>query len=83
MVALRRRTELWGCLLQIVSVYCTLEPPGLYWYHPHIHGIAEAAVLGGASGAIVVDGIQNIEPAVSGLRQRILMIRDQQGARAG
>jgi len=25
------------------------EPPGLYWYHPHIHGIAEAAVLGGAS----------------------------------
>lgn len=53
------------------------EPPGLYWYHPHIHGIAEAAVLGGASGAIVVDGIQNIQPAVSGLRQRILMIRDQ------
>lgn len=53
------------------------EPPGLYWYHPHIHGIAEGAVLGGASGAIVVDGIQNIQPAVSGLRQRILMIRDQ------
>ena len=53
------------------------EPPGLYWYHPHIHGIAEAAVLGGASGAIVVDGIQNIQPAVSALRQRILMIRDQ------
>jgi FtsP/CotA-like multicopper oxidase with cupredoxin domain len=25
------------------------EPPGLYWYHPHIHGISEAAVLGGAS----------------------------------
>ena len=53
------------------------EPPGLYWYHPHIHGIAEAALLGGASGAIVVDGIQNIQPAVSGLRQRIMMIRDQ------
>ena len=30
------------------------EPPGLYWYHPHIHGIAEPAVQGGASGAIVV-----------------------------
>ena len=26
------------------------EPPGLYWYHPHVHGIAEAAVQGGASG---------------------------------
>ena len=32
---------------------------------------------GGASGAVVVGGIENIEPAVSGLRQRILMIRDQ------
>jgi FtsP/CotA-like multicopper oxidase with cupredoxin domain len=52
------------------------EPPGLYWYHPHIHGIAEAALLGGASGAIVVDGIQNIQPAVAGLRQRIFLIRD-------
>lgn len=53
------------------------EPPGLYWYHPHVHGIAEAAVLGGASGALVVDGIEDIQPAVSNLRHRILMIRDQ------
>ena len=40
----------------------TDEPPGLYWYRPHIHGISEAAVLGGASGAIVVDGIENVNP---------------------
>jgi FtsP/CotA-like multicopper oxidase with cupredoxin domain len=53
------------------------EPPGLYWYHPHVHGIADAAVLGGASGALVVDGIENIQPAVSGLRHRILVVRDQ------
>jgi FtsP/CotA-like multicopper oxidase with cupredoxin domain len=53
------------------------EPPGLYWYHPHVHGIAEHALLGGASGALVVDGIEDIQPAVSGLRHRILMIRDQ------
>ena len=53
------------------------EPPGLYWYHPHIHGIAEHAVQGGAAGAIVVGGIQNVQPAVSGLRQRILIVRDQ------
>jgi FtsP/CotA-like multicopper oxidase with cupredoxin domain len=26
------------------------EPPGLYWYHPHIHGIAEAAVQGRSFG---------------------------------
>src|SRR5215469_4166798 len=53
------------------------EPPGLYWYHPHVHGIAEAALLGGGSGALVVDGIQNIQPSVSGLRHRVLVIRDQ------
>lgn len=52
------------------------EPPGLYWYHPHVHGISEAAVLGGASGAIVVEGIQNVNPAVAGLAEQLLIIRD-------
>jgi FtsP/CotA-like multicopper oxidase with cupredoxin domain len=52
------------------------EPPGLYWYHPHVHGLSEAAVLGGASGAIIVDGIQNLQPAVAGLPQRVLLVRD-------
>ena len=53
------------------------EPPGLYWYHPHVHGIAEGAVLGGASGAIIVDGLQAIQPSVAGLRERVLLVRDQ------
>jgi len=53
------------------------EPPGLYWYHPHIHGIAEAAVQGGATGAIVVDGLEAFQPAVEGLPQLVLVIRDQ------
>ena len=52
------------------------EPPGLYWYHPHVHGIAEAAVQGGASGVIIVEGIENIQPAVAGLPERVLIIRD-------
>jgi FtsP/CotA-like multicopper oxidase with cupredoxin domain len=55
----------------------TNEPPGLYWYHPHVHGLAEHALQGGAAGAIVVEGIQNVQPSVGGLRQRILMVRDQ------
>jgi FtsP/CotA-like multicopper oxidase with cupredoxin domain len=53
------------------------EPPGLYWYHPHVHGLSEAAVQGGASGAIIVQGIQNLQPAVAGMPQRLLIIRDQ------
>jgi FtsP/CotA-like multicopper oxidase with cupredoxin domain len=53
------------------------EPPGLYWYHPHAHMLVEAALQGGASGAIVVDGIQDLQPTVARLPQRILVIRDQ------
>ena len=56
------------------------EPPGLYWYHPHIHGIATAAVQGGATGAIIVEGIENVNPAVAGLPQRIFIIRDNPAA---
>jgi FtsP/CotA-like multicopper oxidase with cupredoxin domain len=53
------------------------EPPGLYWYHPHIHGQSEGAVQGGASGAIVVEGLENVQSAVAGLPARLLVIRDQ------
>ncbi|HWA03424.1 MAG TPA: multicopper oxidase domain-containing protein [Rhizomicrobium sp.] len=52
------------------------EPPGLYWYHPHVHGTSSSMVEGGASGAIVIEGIENIQPAVAGLPQRVLHIRD-------
>jgi FtsP/CotA-like multicopper oxidase with cupredoxin domain len=53
------------------------EPPGLYWYHPHIHGFTKAQVLGGASGAIIVEGIERANKAVAGLPERVLIIRDQ------
>jgi len=53
------------------------EPPGLYWYHPHIHGFTKAQVLGGASGALIVEGIERADKAVAGLPDRVLIIRDQ------
>jgi FtsP/CotA-like multicopper oxidase with cupredoxin domain len=53
------------------------EPAGLYWYHPHAHMLVEAALQGGASGAIIVDGIQNFQHAVAGLKQQVIVIRDQ------
>ncbi len=52
------------------------EPPGMYWYHPHVHGISSIAVDGGACGAIVVEGIENLQGAVVGLPQRVLLLRD-------
>jgi FtsP/CotA-like multicopper oxidase with cupredoxin domain len=53
------------------------EPPGLYWYHPHIHGSAKPQVLGGASGALIVEGIERAKPQLAGLPERIFVIRDE------
>jgi len=53
------------------------EPPGLYWYHPHIHGVSKAQVLGGASGALIVEGIERVNVATAALPERVLVIRDQ------
>jgi FtsP/CotA-like multicopper oxidase with cupredoxin domain len=53
------------------------ESPGLYWYHPHPHGFSEKQVLGGASGALIVEGVEKVNRAVSSLPERILIIRDQ------
>jgi FtsP/CotA-like multicopper oxidase with cupredoxin domain len=53
------------------------QPPGLYWYHPHIHGFTKQQVLGGASGALIVEGIERADKAVEGLPEKVLIIRDQ------
>jgi FtsP/CotA-like multicopper oxidase with cupredoxin domain len=53
------------------------EPPGLYWYHPHIHGFSKTQVLGGASGALIIEGLENANRAVAGLAERVLVVRDQ------
>lgn len=53
------------------------EPPGLYWYHPHIHGFSKDQLLGGASGALIVEGIERVKKSVAGLPERLLIIRDQ------
>jgi len=54
------------------------QPPGLYWYHPHIHGFSKAQVLGGASGALIIEGLERANPALAGLPERVLVIRDQE-----
>jgi FtsP/CotA-like multicopper oxidase with cupredoxin domain len=53
------------------------QPPGLYWYHPHPHGFSEAQVLGGASGALIVEGIERANAKVAGASERVLVLRDQ------
>jgi FtsP/CotA-like multicopper oxidase with cupredoxin domain len=53
------------------------DEPGMYWYHPHLHGETTLQVNGGAAGALIVDGIQNVKPQVGGLPERVLIIRQQ------
>jgi len=53
------------------------EPPGLYWYHPHVHGFTEFQVNGGAAGALIVEGMGKVRPEVAGLKERVFIIRQQ------
>jgi suppressor of ftsI len=52
------------------------QPPGLYWYHPHPHGLANWEIRNGMSGAIVVEGIADAVPQVAGLREQVIVLRD-------
>jgi FtsP/CotA-like multicopper oxidase with cupredoxin domain len=54
------------------------EPPGLYWYHPHAHGFSERQVQGGASGALMVEGIEQVDRTLASMRERVLVLRDEQ-----
>jgi suppressor of ftsI len=49
--------------------------PGLFWYHPHPHGESDRQINDGMSGAIIVEGIERVAPAVRGLRERVLVFR--------
>jgi FtsP/CotA-like multicopper oxidase with cupredoxin domain len=48
------------------------HPPGVYWYHPHHHGLTADQVFGGLYGAIIVEDSDPIET----VRERILIISD-------
>jgi len=53
------------------------HPSGLFWYHPHFHGLVEVSMLGGASGLIIVEGLEQSRPEAAGLPARTIMFRDQ------
>lgn len=55
----------------------TTQPPGMYWYHPHVHGFTEFQVNGGAAGAMIVEGMEKVRPEVTGLTERVFVIRQQ------
>jgi len=52
--------------------------PGLYWYHAHLHGLAEHQVMGGLSGGLIVEGLLDPFPQLAGIEERVLLLKDVQ-----
>jgi suppressor of ftsI len=54
----------------------TNQEPGLYWYHPHVHGETNYQVgESGMSGAIVVEGLTKHLPGLAKMKQRLIVVR--------
>jgi FtsP/CotA-like multicopper oxidase with cupredoxin domain len=56
------------------------EPPGLYWYHPHVHMQSGAQVLKGLTGVLIVGGIGKFNKEAAYLAgngaERVFVLRD-------
>ncbi|BCW69252.1 multicopper oxidase family protein [Arthrobacter sp. NicSoilB8] len=48
------------------------HPPGVYWYHPHHHGMVADQIFGGLFGAIVVEDADPLPAAMD----RVLVVSD-------
>jgi suppressor of ftsI len=50
---------------------------GLFWYHPHAHGLSEKQVQDGMSGLLVVEGfLETNYPWLRGVPERLLLLKD-------
>jgi len=52
------------------------HPAGVYWYHPHHHGMVAEQIFGGLYGAIIVGDPPNASSLVPVSRERVLVISD-------
>ncbi len=54
------------------------HPPGLFWYHDHAFGAADAHVTAGLSGALLIDGFAAQFVGLGGVTQKLLVLKDWQ-----
>ena len=52
------------------------HPPGVYWYHPHHHGMVADQISGGLYGAIIVAEPHNDPGPVPVTHERVLVVSD-------
>jgi len=61
------------------------HPGGLYWYHPHVHGVVDYQIYSGLAGMLLVEGGAEQIPTLQGAKQRLLALKNiaiQNGALA-
>jgi FtsP/CotA-like multicopper oxidase with cupredoxin domain len=54
------------------------HPSGLFWYHPHAHGLTEFQTYSGMSGGLIVEGLLDPFPALQGITERVMLLKDLQ-----
>lgn len=59
------------------------HPPGLYWYHPHVHPFVGDQVGDGMAGAIIVQGDIDDVPSLKGIKEKQIILTTQGSASAG
>jgi suppressor of ftsI len=52
------------------------QPPGLYWYHAHMHGLAEKQIMSGLTGTWIVDGIEKQFPELADIKQQLFVLKE-------
>jgi FtsP/CotA-like multicopper oxidase with cupredoxin domain len=54
------------------------QQPGMYWYHPHVHGETYWQITSGMAGVIIVEGLRERVASLAAIRERIIVVRDVQ-----
>lgn len=59
------------------------HPGGLFWYHPHYHGLVAQQVFGGLAGLLVVRGQVDEIPAIQAAQEAFWVLQDFDLTRRG
>lgn len=52
------------------------HPPGLYWYHPHLHGATAVQAVSGMAGGLIIEGDIDKVPEIAAARDVPLVMQD-------
>ena len=55
---------------------------GIFWFHPHLHGDVDKQIIGGLSGAFIVEGTDRVYPFIKPLAERIFLLKHHPIGRA-